>query len=107
MKDEETELMPLSSFILPPSSFASAPHPCLSPGYRGEAEGFRMTDTAWAVLLPRASALAAGALRLRGDVRVREADDNSFIWLRGEKLTDELDLELRKLPGARRHTLDA
>ena len=65
-----------------------------------------MTETAWAVLLPRASALAAGALRLRGDVRVREADDDS-VWLRGDKLTEELDLELRKLPGARRHTVDA
>jgi hypothetical protein len=64
-----------------------------------------MTDPAWAVLLPRASALAAGALRLRGDVRVREADDS--VWLRGDRLTEELDLELRKLPGARRHTVDA
>jgi hypothetical protein len=60
---------------------------------------------AWAVLLPRASALAAGALRLRGDVRVRE-EEEELLWLRGEDLGEELDLELRKLPGARRHTVD-
>jgi hypothetical protein len=65
-----------------------------------------MADVAWAILLPRASALAAGVLRLRADVRVREADENA-IWIRGENLTEELDLELRKLPGARRHTVDA
>ena len=63
-----------------------------------------MNQTAWAVLLPRTSVLAAGALRLRGDVRVREADD--ALWLRGDNLTDELDLELRRLPGALRHTVD-
>jgi hypothetical protein len=29
-----------------------------------------------------------------------------MLWLRGEELGDELDLELRKVAGARRHTVD-
>ena len=64
-----------------------------------------MNQTAWAVALPRESSLAAGALRLRGDVRVRDAGDGA-VWLRGDALSEDLDLELRKLPGARRHTVD-
>src|SRR3712207_4533155 len=63
------------------------------------------TSDAWAVLLPRGSALAAGALRLRPYVHVRDAPDG--LWLRGPQMTEELDLELRKLPGGRRFRVAA
>ena len=59
----------------------------------------------WAVRLPLASLRALGALRLRRDVLVAEVGDS--VWLRGDDLDDELDLQLRKLPGARRYTIDA
>jgi len=42
---------------------------------------------------------------LRGDVRACEAGD--ALWLRGDDLSEELDLDLRKLPGARRYTVNA
>lgn len=58
--------------------------------------------TAWGVRLPRASALTAGRLRLRGDIEVCDADGD-VLWLRGPALTDDLDLELRKLPGGVRY----
>lgn len=59
----------------------------------------------WAVRLPVGSPLAAAALRLRPGVLVRAADGE--LWLRGDRLTDDLDLELRKLPGAQRFAVDA
>ena len=58
----------------------------------------------WAVRLPPSSAPAAGALRLRTDVRVAEAGD--WLWLRGDQMDAALDLELRKIPGARRYTVN-
>ena len=61
--------------------------------------------TPWAVQLPQGAACAAGALRLRGDVRACET--GGALWLRGDDLSEELDLELRKLPGARRYTVNA
>ena len=61
--------------------------------------------TPWAVQLPRGAARAAGALRLRADVLACEAGD--ALWLRGDDLSEEVDLELRKLPGARRYTVNA
>jgi len=57
--------------------------------------------TPWALALPRSAALSAGRLRLRPGVRVGDAGEGN-LWLRGDDLTEELDLELRKLPGARR-----
>lgn len=60
---------------------------------------------AWAVLLPSASALSAGSLRLRGDVQATQSGDD--LWLRGPELSEELDLELRKLPGGRRFRVAA
>jgi hypothetical protein len=61
-------------------------------------------STPWAVQLPRSSARAAGALRLRPDVRVVEI--GATLWLRGNNLDEALDVELRKLPGARRFTVN-
>jgi hypothetical protein len=58
---------------------------------------------AWAVSIPADKALAAGALRLRPGVLVCATDDG--VWLRGERLTEELELELRKLPGAQRFSV--
>jgi hypothetical protein len=57
--------------------------------------------TPWAVRLPLVSAPAAAALRLRAGIAAAEQDE--WMWLRGEDLDDELDLELRKLPGAVRY----
>lgn len=60
---------------------------------------------AWAVRLPRSQAQTAAALRLRAEVLVCPLDD--VLWLRGPELSDDIDLALRKLPGAERFTLDA
>ena len=57
----------------------------------------------WALRLPAASAHAVGLLRLRPGILVTEAGD--WLWLRGDGLDDELDLELRKVPGAVRFTV--
>ena len=61
--------------------------------------------TPWAVQLPAGAARAAGVLRLRSDVRACEAGD--ALWLQGDDFSEELDLELRKLPGAKRYTVNA
>jgi len=61
--------------------------------------------TPWAVRLPLVSAPAAAALRLRAGVTA--AEQGEWVWLRGEDLDDELDLELRKLPGAVRYVTGA
>jgi hypothetical protein len=42
-------------------------------------------------------------LRLRPDVQVCDAPD--AVWLRGGNMTEDLDLDLRKLPGGRRFRL--
>lgn len=60
--------------------------------------------TAWAARLPREAAGAAAALRLRTDILV--AEGGGHVWLRGQTLSPELELELRKLPGAERFDLD-
>ena len=67
--------------------------------------GGTVVTTPWAVRLPRMSVRAAGALRLTTGVRVAEAVD--ALWLRGDDLTETLDLELRKLPGALRYAINS
>jgi hypothetical protein len=62
-----------------------------------------MSDGAWAVWVPPDKAASAGALRLRPGVSVCALGDG--VWLRGERLTQELELELRKLPAARRFSV--
>jgi hypothetical protein len=62
--------------------------------------GGQAVSGAWAVRITSDKALAAGALRLRPRVLVCASDD--ALWLRGGRLTEELELELRKLPGAQR-----
>ncbi|HWE97184.1 MAG TPA: hypothetical protein VG269_24705 [Tepidisphaeraceae bacterium] len=57
----------------------------------------------WAVRLPLDKAPVAASLRTWPGVLACETD--SCLWLRGSHLTDELTLELRKLPGAERYTL--
>jgi hypothetical protein len=57
--------------------------------------------TPWAVRLPLASSSAAAALRLRAGITAAEHEE--WLWLRGDDLDEELDLELRKLPGAIRY----
>jgi hypothetical protein len=57
----------------------------------------------WAVRIPAEKALAAAALRLRPGVLVCASNDG--LWLRGERLTEDLELELRKLPGAQRFSV--
>jgi hypothetical protein len=57
----------------------------------------------WAVRLPRESAHAAAALRLRSGVLAAGVDD--AVWLRGDRLANGLELELRKLPGGERFDL--
>lgn len=57
----------------------------------------------WAAVLHRDDAGALGALRLRRGVEVCEADER--IYLRGQALDDEIALDLRKLPGARRFSV--
>jgi hypothetical protein len=59
--------------------------------------------SAWAARLPRDAAGAVAALRLRTDVLVAEAGDQ--VWLRGDMLSAELELELRTIPGAERFDL--
>jgi hypothetical protein len=54
--------------------------------------------------MSRADAEAAGALRLRSGIVACESDGD--VWLRGEGLSDELDLALRKIPGAQRFHVD-
>jgi hypothetical protein len=55
---------------------------------------------AWAARLPRESSRAAAGLRLRTDLLVADAAEH--LWLRGETLSPELELELRKISGAER-----
>ena len=62
-----------------------------------------VASTAWAARLPRESAGTAAALRLRTDLLVADAADH--LWLRGQTLAPELELELRKLSGAERFDL--
>jgi hypothetical protein len=45
-------------------------------------------------------------LRPRPGIRVTDTGDGS-LWLRGDDFTEEIHLELRKLPGARRFTVGA
>lgn len=59
--------------------------------------------TPWAVRLPPGAAASAAALRLRPGISATE--DGDWVWLRGDDLDEELDLELRKLPGAVRHLI--
>jgi MoxR-vWA-beta-propeller ternary system domain bpX2/FtsH ternary system domain X7 len=58
---------------------------------------------AWAVRIPPEKAVSAGSLRLRAGVLVCTSNDG--LWLRGEHLTEELELELRKLPKAQRFSV--
>lgn len=60
-------------------------------------------STGWAVRLPLDRADVAAGLRTWPGVLACETD--AALWLRGSHLTDELTLELRKLPGAERYTL--
>lgn len=62
------------------------------------------TTTPWAILLPSDSAPAVGTLRLRADVEVN-ARRRHELWVRGPELTDDLDLALRKLPGAQQFSV--
>lgn len=66
------------------------------------------TDTTqpWAVRLPPDKVAAAAALRLWPGVRVCPDDETSGLWLRGDELSQALELELRKLPGAERFTIN-
>lgn len=59
----------------------------------------------WAVRIPLPHAWSAGGLRLRAGVLACEMD--GALWLRGEFLSDELELELRKLPGGERYNVSA
>jgi len=65
--------------------------------------GGQAVNGAWAVWIPADKALAAGSLRLRPGVLVGATEDG--VWLRGERLTEELELELRKLPSAQRFSI--
>jgi len=58
----------------------------------------------WAVRLSASNAAAAAAIRRWPAVYAR-TEANGEVWLRGRDLTEALDLELRKLPGAERFTL--
>jgi hypothetical protein len=58
---------------------------------------------AWAVRLDLAQLESAAPLRLRRDVDACDAD--GWLWLRGDELTPELDLELRKLPAVARYAV--
>ena len=57
--------------------------------------------TPWAVrLCPGGAASAALSPPAPG---ISATEDGEWLWLRGDDLDEELDLELRKLPGAVRH----
>lgn len=57
----------------------------------------------WAFHLPADRSQAAAALRLWRGIRVLQTD--GAFWLSGDQLTDDLELELRKLPGGVRYEL--
>ncbi len=57
-----------------------------------------MSET-WICKLQRDSWLAAARLRLLPGIRAALTDE--YVWLRGEQMSDQLDLELRKLGGER------
>jgi hypothetical protein len=54
----------------------------------------------WALSLPRSE--LATAHRLRRVPRIELLDEGPFVWLRGEAADEQLDLNLRMIPGARR-----
>jgi len=57
----------------------------------------------WALIVPRAS--AASLARLRQIPRLAVHEGASELWLRGGDLDDELDRQLRLVPGGRRMTV--
>jgi len=57
----------------------------------------------WAARINLDDALGLGLMRLWPDVEV--CQEGSHVWLRGKNYDDDVDLALRKLPGAVRFTL--
>ena len=56
--------------------------------------------TEWAICLERTEAMSTARLRCLPEIRVCESDQ--LVWLRGPKLDDDIDLQLRSVGGARR-----
>ena len=63
----------------------------------------RQMQPTWAAQLGRREADAAECLRTLPGIEACEAGEH--LWLRGDTLDDDLDLKLRKLPGAVRYTV--
>ena len=57
----------------------------------------------WALAAPRAAAVAIARLPRRSGLAICLADEE--LWLRGKALDDELDQQLRLVPGGRRFAL--
>ena len=56
----------------------------------------------WAVCISTGDALSLGHVRLLPADAAEACVDGQSIWVRGDDLTEPLDLALRKIPGARR-----